>query len=142
MKPEKIKIGDKDVPIRIDYDVIEAIEEEFDTLEKFQMKMLGFEWKRNHDGTYDYDDEGKPKAVVTKPSTKALKFILPLMVNEGLRYEALKNNAAYEPMDDDLIIMECEIDRTYLIEIIQKEINRCQKVKKPTPGENGKNRRQ
>lgn len=141
MKPETIKIGDKELPIRIDYEVIEEIEESFDTLEKFQMELLGFEWKRNKDGSYEYDDEGKPQAVVTKPSMKALKFILPLMVNEGIRYEAKKNNAEYEPMDEDMIIMECEIDRMYLIDIIQKELARCQKVKKPTPGENGKSRK-
>lgn len=141
MKPEKIKIGDKELPIRIDYNVIEAIEEYFDTLEKFQMALIGFDWKRKEDGSYDYDEAGKPQAIVTKPSMKALKLILPLMVNEGLRYEAIKNNTEYEPMDDDLITMECEIDRMYLIEIIQKELNRCQSVKKPIPGENGKSRK-
>lgn len=142
MKPIKIKIGDKDVPIRIDYEVIDVIEEEYETLEKFQMALLGFDWKRNEDGTFDYDDEGRPQPIVTRPSTKALKLILPLMVNEGLRYEAKKNNTEYEPMDDDLIIMECEIDRNYLISIIQDEIARCQRIKKPIPGENGKSRRQ
>lgn len=141
MKPTKIKIGDRDVPIRIDYEVIENIEEKYETLERFQMKLLGFDWKRNADGTYDYDDEGKPQAIVTSPSMKALNFILPLMVNEGIRYEAKKNNMEYEPIDDDLIIMECNIERSYLISIIQEEINRCQAVKKPTPGESGKNRR-
>ena len=40
MKLKKIRIGQEDLPIRIDYNVIEAIEEEFDTLEKFRMELL------------------------------------------------------------------------------------------------------
>lgn len=142
MKPKTIKIGDKELPIRIDYEVIEEIEESFDTLEKFQMELIGYEYKRNPDGTYIYNENNEPEVEFKKYGIKALKFILPRMVNEGLRYEAKRNNAEYIPMDDDLIIMECEIERGYLISIIMDEINRCQKVKKPIPGENGKSKRQ
>ena len=52
MKLERIRIGDRDLPIRIDYNVIEEIEEEYETLEKFRMELLGFKWKRGDDGKY------------------------------------------------------------------------------------------
>ena len=137
MQLTKIRIGTKDLPIRIDYNVIEVIEEEFETLEKFRMKLLGFTWKRNEDGTYVYDDEGRPKPEITKPSIKAMKRMLVLMVNEGLKADAYERHTEYEPMDDDQIIMECELEQMYLVQIIEEELARCQRVKKPIPGEAG-----
>lgn len=134
MKLERIRIGDRDLPIRIDYNVIEEIEEEFETLEKFRMELLGFTWKRDKSGKYVFDDEGKPVPEITKPSMRALNFLLPLMVNEGLKAEAYEQKKTYEPMDPELIIMECEIERNYLMEIINKEMERCQSVKKSIPG--------
>ncbi len=142
MQLKKIRIGTEDLPIRIDYNVIEALEEEFDTLEKFRMELLGFRWKRNEDGTYAYGEDGKPKPEITKPSTKAMKLALTLMVNEGLKAEAYERHREYVPMDPDLIIMECELEHMYLIEIIEEELARCQRVKKPIPGEaNTKNKK-
>ena len=142
MQLAKIRIGDKDLPIRIDINVLEAVEEEFDTLEKFRMELLGFRWKRGADGAYVYGEGGKPEIEVTKPSMKAMRFILPLMVNEGLKAQAYEQHKEYEPMDPEAVIMECEIERMYLLEIIEAELARCQKVKKPTPGEGGKNKKQ
>ena len=137
MKLERIRIGDRDLPIRIDYNVIEEIEEEYETLEKFRMELLGFKWKRGDDGKYIYDDEGKPVPELTKPSMRALNFILPIMINAGIKAEAYEMKKPYEPIDPELIIMECEIERNFLMEIINREMERCQRVKKSTPGEAG-----
>lgn len=143
MKLKKIRIGQEDLPIRIDYNVIEAIEEEFDTLEKFRMELLGFRWKRGEDGTYIYGDDGRPEIEITRPSIKAMKLVLTQMVNEGLKAEAYECHKEYVPMDPDQIIMECEIEHMYLVEIIEEELARCQSVKKPIPGgASGKNKKQ
>jgi hypothetical protein len=64
------------------------------------------------------------------------------MINEGLKAEAYDQNKEYTPMDPDVIIMECEIDRYYLVDIINDELERCQRVKKTIPGAAGKNRKQ
>ncbi|MBR5421010.1 MAG: hypothetical protein IK115_07695 [Lachnospiraceae bacterium] len=142
MKLERIRIGDRDLPIRIDYNVIEEIEEEFETLERFRMELLGFRWKRMDDGKYEYDDEGKPIPEITKPSMKAMNFILPLMINEGLKAEAYEQKKPYDPMDPEQILMECEIEKNYMLNIINREMERCQSVKKSIPGEeNGKSKR-
>ena len=134
MKLERIRIGERDLPIRIDYNVIEEIEEEFETLERFRMELFGFTWKRDEKGKYVYDDEGKPVPEMTKPSIRALTFVLPLMVNEGIKAEAYEQKKPYEPLDPELIIMECEIERNFLMEVINKELERCQSVKKTIPG--------
>lgn len=141
MKTEKIKIGDKDLPVRIDYNVIEEIEEEFETLEKFRMELLGFRFKKDEAGDYIIDNEGRPVPEITRPSMKAMNFILPRMINEGLKYEAWEKGTTYEPMDPEYILMACEIERNYLMDIINKELERCQKVKKPIPDEGGKSRK-
>lgn len=141
MNLTRIKIGSKDLPIRIDYNVLEEIEEIYGTTDRWQQELLGFRWKMEEDGSYCLDEEGKPIPVIAAPSLKALKTCLTLMVNEGLKAEAYEQNTEYIPMDPDVIVMECEIDRNYLAEIINQEMTRCQRVKKTIPGEAGKNRK-
>ena len=71
-----------------------------------------------------------------------MKRMLVLMVNEGLKADAYERHAEYEPMDDDQIIMECELEQMYLVQIIEEELARCQRVKKPIPGgEGGKSKK-
>ncbi len=142
MKISRLKIGNRSLPFRIDYNVLEIIEDEYETVEKFQMALIGFRWKRDDDGTYVFGDDGKPVPEITTPSLKALKLALTTMVNEGLKAEAYEQKKEYIPMDPDVIIMECEIERTYLTELIQKELARCQSVKKPIPDGAGKSPKQ
>lgn len=141
MKLSRLKIGNSDLPFRIDYNVLEILEDEYGTVERFQMALIGFRWKRGEDGAFIKDDEGRPVPEVTTPSIKALKLALTAMVNEGLKAEAYEQKKEYIPMDPDAIIMECEIDRNYLTELIAEELERCQRVKKPIPGGAGKSRK-
>ena len=72
-----------------------------------------------------------------------MKLVLTQMVNEGLKAEAYECHKEYVPMDPDQIIMECEIEHMYLVEIIEEELARCQSVKKPIPGgASGKSKKQ
>lgn len=136
-----VVIGEKEYPIRIDLNVMEEIEEEFGTVEKFKQKLLGFEYQRDADGELVIDDEGRPKIKPIAPSVKALKFILPLVVNEGIKYEAFEQRKPYEPLDTEYIIMACEMDRDFLLRTIFDEFERCERVKKNMPASATKSKR-
>lgn len=134
MELTRIQIGDRELPIRIDLNVLEQIEERYETKEKFEQELLGWKFKRNEEGKYERQADGSIAIEYVKPSLKALIFILPRMINEGLKAEAYDNGGAFEPLDADWIIAACELDRNYLYQVILKEMRRCESVKKDMPG--------
>ena len=130
----RIQIGDRSLPIRIDLNVLDQIEERYETKEKFEQELLGWRFKRDEEGKYERTAEGGIAIEYVKPSLKALIFILPRMINEGLKAEAYDNGGSYEPLEAEWIIAACEIDRACLYKIITDELKRCESVKKNTPG--------
>ena len=91
MELTRILIGDRELPIRIDLNVLEQIEERYETKEKFEQELLGWRFKRNEEGKYERKADGSIAIEYVKPSLKALIFILPRMINEGLKAEAYDN---------------------------------------------------
>lgn len=132
---QKVLIGTRTLPLRVDLNVIEEIEERYGTEEQFEQELLGWHFKRDEDGKYARDENGDPIIEYTTPSTKALIDILPLAINEGMRVEARRNGTAYEPVAAEEIIEECEVDRNYLREMIWNELQRNKSIKKPMPSE-------
>ena len=138
MELTRIPIDGKMLPIRIDLNVLDQIEERYDTKQKFQQELLGFRFKRGEDGKYERTEDGRIAIEYAKPSLKALIFILPRMINEGLKAEAYDTGKAYEPLEADWIIAACEMDREYLYSVINDELTRCERVKKDMPGKASK----
>ena len=138
MEFKKIQIGDRLLPIRIDLNVLDQIEDRYQTKEKFEQELLGWRFRRNEEGKYERTADGRIAIEYVKPSLKALIFILPKMINEGLKAEAYDNGGTYEPLEADWIIAACEIERGYLYEIILEELRRCESVKKDMPGKENK----
>lgn len=134
----RIQIGDRSLPIRIDLNVLDQIEERYVTKEKFEQELLGWRFKRDEEGKYERTAEGRIAIEYVRPSLKALIFILPRMINEGLKAEAYDNGGSYDPLEAEWIIAACEIERGYLREIIMKELRRCESVKKDMPGKESK----
>lgn len=140
MELARIQIGKKEYPYRIDLTVIEQIEERFSTVEIFEQELLGWRFKRDRDGRYIRKADGDIAINFVKPSTKALIFILPRMVNRGLKLEALERGVEYTPVNADLLIAECEMERFEIRKIVADELKRCFGTKKDMPGtENRKN---
>lgn len=129
------------MPIRIDLNVLDQIEDKYGTKEKFEQELMGWRFKRGEDGRFERTEDGGIAIEYVKPSLKALIFILPRMINEGLKAEAYDTGKEYEPVEADYIIAACEMDRGYLYQVILDELRRCESVKKDMPGKGNKKSR-
>ncbi|MCM1213316.1 MAG: hypothetical protein NC331_11315 [Lachnospiraceae bacterium] len=127
-KMERILIGERTYPIRIDLNVLEAIQDGYGSVHLFEMDLLGIKIQDGEDG-----EDGEEQIVAAEPSIRAIRTVLPLMINEGLAVEAADAGRPYEPVDGQRIIQECCIPYDELSRIIHQELKRCF-GKKQRPG--------
>lgn len=130
-KMEKIQIGEKTYPIKMDLNVLESIQDQYGSVRAFELDLIGIKLEE--------DGNGKKVATKVEPSIKAIKTALPLMINEGLEIEAAVTGKSYDPVEELQIIQECCIPFDELARIIHAELKRCF-GKKQQPGERTKKR--
>lgn len=110
-KMERILIGEQTYPIKIDLNVLEALQDQFGSIHAFEMDIVGL---KIEDG----------KILSVEPSVKAIKAALLLMINEGLEIETASTGNPYEPVNEQ-IFQECNIPLKELEQIIHNEFKRC-----------------
>ena len=76
-----IELAGGTYPIKCDLAVLEAAQDAYGSLTEFERKLLGLPPET---------DKKKETKVSREPSMKTVRFILPLMVNEGLDLENAK----------------------------------------------------
>lgn len=133
-KLEEIRIGDKFYPIKIDLNVLELIQEAYGSISTWEMELKGWHFRKDENGAQLYSDKGSPLMYKTEPSIKAIRTVLPAMINEGIAIRAERQGKPYDEVLDLQIISECEVDYTELAEVIKKEFDRCFTVKKACRG--------
>lgn len=133
-KLNKITIGEKQYPVKIDINVLETIQNEYGSVYAFERDILGLKFIKDEEGQQIYDEKGSPKAVVVEPSVKAVKFILPLMINEGLQIEAEETGGLFEPVEETQIYRGRMMELSELASFIHAEYKRCYAAKKTGPG--------
>lgn len=133
-KLEEIRIGDKFYPIKIDLNVLEFIQEEYGSIGAWEMELKGWHYRKDENGDQLYSDNGSPLMYKTEPSIKAIRTVLPAMINEGIAIRAEQQGKPYDEVPDLQIISECEIDYIELAEVIKVEFDRCFAVKKACRG--------
>lgn len=129
-KLTRIIIGGKSLPIKMDLNVLEHIQNEFGTVNEFERKILGLEIARDEKGKVIYDENEKPVMIATEPSVKAIIAALPSMINEGLAIEAEEMGKSWEAVSDLWVQANCNIAFETLADIIHKEFKRCFEIKK------------
>lgn len=125
---EKLKvlvIGKKRYPIKMNNYVLEAIQEEYGTVNAFEKMLVGIEETETENG------EVIRKRV--EPSIKAINFVLPLMIKEGIRLDAFNKEKYPDEIDDYEIISSVDISFWELANILHEEMNRCFHSKKNQP---------
>lgn len=122
-------IGGQNLPLKIDLNVLEHIQNEYGTIYQFERDLLGLQFKKDEDGNQMYKD-GEPVMIRTEPSIKAIKTVLTAAINEGLAIEAGEENRSYEKVTDEFVIRECTIPYDVLGEILHEEFRRCFATKK------------
>lgn len=133
-KLKEIRIGETYYPVKIDLNVLEYIQDAYGSITDWEMDLKGWHYRKDEDGNRIYDEKGYPVMYRTEPSVKAIRTVLPAMVNEGLAIRAELQGKPWDEMPDLQIISECEIDYRELAAVIRAEFDRCFSVKKACRG--------
>lgn len=113
-----IELGEERFPIKCDLAVLEMIQEEYGTVNAFELKLAG--WVKDE----------KKKLVKTEPSMKAIRFALPLMINEGIDIENVGNTEKKEHVSDiDLKMICSDINIFDVANKLHEEFIRCFETK-------------
>lgn len=129
-KLKRIRIGNKFYPFKIDLNVLEAMQEEFGTVNEFERQLRGMHYQKDEDGHYIKNEDGNSMMYITEPSIKAIKAVLPAAIKEGLAIEAEWENREMQPVDEEQIIRDCTISFTVLGRMLLEEFKRCFETKK------------
>lgn len=116
-KLERVKIGNKEFPIKLDMFVLEKIQKVFGNINTFELLVKGLSEKT--------DESGKKTYVYTEPSIEAINMVLPEMVYEGCDIEGVD----IELSEKD-IIRNVKCSYIELQQIIIKEFNKCFETEK------------
>lgn len=129
-KLRRIMLNGRTYPIKIDLNVLEIIQNEYGSINEFERDILGLKFAKDEDGKQLFNGEGEPRMIIGETSIKAIKVVLPAMINEGLAIEAEKNGTAWEAVSDSYIFRNCDISFELLGKMIHEEFKRCFEVKK------------
>lgn len=113
------KLGETEVPLKCDNYVLAMIQEEYETLNNFEMKLLGLSILEI-DGKIQKDENGKTMFLKGEPSLKAIQFALPLMISEGLAY-AKDLNMQVPNINIKVFMKELIMDHNELASVIHNE---------------------
>ena len=116
-KLERVKIGNKEFPIKLDMFVLEKIQKVYGNINTFELLVKGLSEK--------VDESGKKTYVYTEPSIEAMNMVLPEMVYEGCDIEGVD----IELSEKD-IIRNVKCSYLELQQIIIKEFNKCFETEK------------
>lgn len=113
---EKIILGGKEYKIRCDINVLIEVQEHFDTVNNFELALVGLKVAKGTDGNTIFDDDGNVVFIRTEPSIKAITTILPVMLAEG-------GNADIKDAID--VINNFEYDLYEVSQVMHKEYGKC-----------------
>ncbi len=116
-----------EVPFRCDLYVLNAIQNQYGTIEAFERELVGMYPKEGSDSM----EEGAYE--MREPSIKALLFALPMMVREGFRAEKEENGRDIPDMNDMQLVLNIRRDYRLIADDIHEELRRCFGVKKKSP---------
>lgn len=107
------------VPLRCDNFVLAQIQEEYETLNNFEMQLLGLS-VFEIDGKIQKNEKGETQFLKGEPSLKAIQFALPMMMGEGFEY-AKEVGEQLEPVNIKKFMRELVVDMDSLSKIIHDE---------------------
>lgn len=113
-----------EVPFRCDLYVLNAIQNQYGTIEAFERELVGMYPKEGSDSAAEDAYE------MREPSIKALLFALPMMVREGFRAEKEENGRDIPDMNDMQLVLNIRRDYRLIADDIHEELRRCFGVKK------------
>ena len=135
-KLNKVKIGDKQFPIKCNIEVLAAIQDEFDNISDYEQKIIGLRPKKNADGSVKMIQTSDGTEVVdyetSYPSVKAIAFSLPLMVLAGIE-QAIEQGDTIPTTDWRKGIKDVDFEIIETALALYNEFERCFRRKKSIP---------
>jgi len=127
---QKIQIGGRTYPVKMDLCVLEQIQENYQSISQWERDILGIGYVLDAQGSVVLGDDGRPMGCLKEPSIKAIRAALQPMINEGLEIEAEQEGKPWTPVTKEFIDRECTTDYIFLADMIHEEFGRCFAVKK------------
>lgn len=115
-----IELGGENYPIKCDLAVLEAAQEEYGKLSVFEKEIGGLmdSGKKDEDGSTIYIKE--------EPSMKAVRFVLPLMINEGIDIENRLDGTSRKHLTDETLQESvCGTNVFTLADTLYREFLKC-----------------
>lgn len=140
-KLNRIEFGGESYPYIIDLNVLEAIQNEYGSIGEFERAIVGVEEVKDENGETVYEADGSPKMRIVEPSLKAINFVLPEMINEGLAIEAEREGKSWTPVNGLLLMADCDLGYRELSTLIHGEFVRRFASKKSKHSESRPRRR-
>mgnify|MGYP006865367452 CR=1 FL=1 len=120
---ETVMLGGKEYPIKCDIDVLIKIQEQFDGLNAFEMLIGGFKTVKRADGSTVLDDKGIPLLERAEPSVRAIRTVLPYMLQEAA--VTLKDITPVDLSETDEAIKNMHFDMMKVARAMYHEFNKC-----------------
>jgi hypothetical protein len=117
-------------PIYCDLNVLELIQEEFTSVNKFERDLMGLTPLIDENGDVKRNEEGSILNLQGEPKIKAIVFGLYLMIREGQRIDSRQTGKEWEELTIDEIRELCTIPFGELAQKLHEEFNRCFDIKK------------
>ena len=125
-----IEINGVRYPIYCDLNVLELIQENFTSVNKFERDLMGLTPLLDENGEVKRNEEGSILNTQGEPKIRAIVFGLYLMIKEGQRIDTRQTGKEWEELSIDEIREACSVPFGELAVILHDEFNRCFNVKK------------
>lgn len=125
-----IEIDGVKYPIYCDLNVLELIQDNFTSINKFERDILGLTPLLDENGEIKRNEEGLILNSQGEPKIRAIVFGLYLMIKEGQRIDTRQTGKEWKELTIDDIRELCAVPFMELSEKLHAEFNRCFEVKK------------
>lgn len=119
-----VEIGGNQYPIKCDLRVLAALQDKYDSLKNFELKLLGMKPIINEDGTYKYKPDGSLEYELGEPNISVLAFALPLFIKSGIE-QANEQDDDIPDMDWKISINEFDFNYIDVALALFNEFQRC-----------------
>ena len=126
----KIEINGTEYPIYCDLNVLDLIQENFESVNEFERGILGLVPLRDKDGELMRDETGALLQEQHEPKIKTVAFGLFVMIREGQRIQKRETGEDVELIQKEDIMEGCRTSFIELAEIVREEFNKCFAIKK------------
>ena len=128
-KLNTVTIGGKKLPIKCDFNCLQILQENFETLKSFEQKLIGINpvLDKNGEPIYIIDSDGEEtiKFKTTEPNLKAIALALPLFINEGRNQARIQGEDTLEDFDYKAAIKEADFSIIDVAVELHNEYRRC-----------------